>query len=161
LSRPADKLDGIDRALIEFMGENAIPLARIALGITYVWFGALKLFGVSPVADLVRKTSPISSEKVVLATGLVEVVIGFGLLFRVALRLTLALFFLQLLGTFMVMLRHPQETFQRGNPLVLTERGEFIVKNLVLLAAGLAVGSTARRQTEKIPVATGQPADVA
>ncbi len=34
--------------------------------------------------------------------------------------------------------------FQDGNPLLLTVEGEFVVKNLVLLSAGMVVGATVR-----------------
>lgn len=35
----------------------------------------------------------------------------------------------------------PDVAFQDGNPLMLTTGGEFVVKNLVLLSAGLIIGS--------------------
>lgn len=79
-----------------------------------------------------------------------EVALGIALLFRFYLRLTLLLFFLQLAGTFLVLIVHPEEAFQNGNPLMLTQTGEFVVKNLVLLSAGIAVGSTVRRGREPI-----------
>ena len=50
-------------------------------------------------------------------------------------------FAIQLVGTFMVFLVLPQVAFSKGNPLLLTVEGEFVAKNLVLLAAGLVVGS--------------------
>jgi hypothetical protein len=62
------------------------------------------------------------------------------------LRLTLLFFFLQMAGTFLVLIVHPDLSFQNGNPLLLTVLGEFVVKNLVLLSAGLAVGSTVDRR---------------
>jgi hypothetical protein len=37
-------------------------------------------------------------------------------------------------------------TFQRGNPPLLTVEGEFVVTNLVLIAAALVVGTTVRRK---------------
>ena len=67
---------------------------------------------------------------------------GAGLLFGAALRLTLFLLWLQLAGTFLVLIVRPDIAFQHGNPLLLTTEGEFVIKNLVLIAAGLAVGST-------------------
>ncbi len=156
---PSDRLNRVDRAITAFMGKYAIPCLRVALGITYIWFGALKIFGVSPVADLVRKTSLfLPNRLVVQLVGTWEVAVGTGLLFRVALRPTLLLFFLQMLSTFMVLIVRPREAFRDGNPLLLTERGEFIVKNLVFLAAGIAIGSTARRKSEKIDASTGQVA---
>gem|GEM_PF-3161571 len=63
-----------------------------------------------------------------------------GLLTGIALRLTLLLFWLQMAGTFLVL--RPEVSFQRNNPLLLTMTGEFVVKNLVLIAAGLVIGST-------------------
>jgi uncharacterized membrane protein YkgB len=37
-------------------------------------------------------------------------------------------------------------TFQHGNPLLLRVEGEFVLKNLVLIAAALVVGTTVRRK---------------
>ena len=73
-----------------------------------------------------------------------------GFLFRVALRLTLPLFFLQVAGTFMTFVFHPREAYHKGNPLLLTQIGEFIVKNLVLLAAGIVIGSSVRKKRGQI-----------
>jgi putative oxidoreductase len=61
----------------------------------------------------------------------------------------LALLFLQLAGTFLVLLIWPEAAFQEGNPLFLTTEGEFVIKNLVLIAAGLAVGGTVRHGCKK------------
>ena len=73
-----------------------------------------------------------------------EIAVGVGLLFAVALRLTLFLFWLQMAGTFLVLVAKPAIAFQGGNPLLLTTEGEFVIKNLVLIAAGLVVGGTVR-----------------
>jgi len=62
------------------------------------------------------------------------------------LRLTLALFWLQMAGTFLSLIILPGRAFQDGNPLLLAVTGEFIIKNLVLIAAGLVIGSTVRRR---------------
>jgi hypothetical protein len=61
-------------------------------------------------------------------------------------RLTLLLFLAQMVGTFLTFLILPNVVFQHGNPLLLTVEGEFVVKNLVLIAAGLVVGTTVRRK---------------
>ncbi len=138
--------ESLDQTLIRFMTAYGVLLLRIALAITFVWFGALKIVGQSPVADLVASTvywfpAPI----VVPALGIWEVLVGLGLLFGIALRLTLLLFWLQLAGTFLVLVLHPELAFQHGNPLILTMTGEFVIKNLVLIAAGIVIGSTVRR----------------
>jgi putative oxidoreductase len=51
------------------------------------------------------------------------------------------LFVLQMLGTFLVLVVQPDIAFQEANPLLLTTEGEFVIKNLVLLSAGLLIGS--------------------
>jgi uncharacterized membrane protein YkgB len=131
------------------MEAYGILLLRLALAIVFIWFGALKVFGQSPVADLVADTAYwLPSEFVVKSLGVWEIIVGIGLLFPVALRLTLALFWLQMLGTFLVLLMHPDRAFD-GNPLLLTLTGEFVVKNLVLIAAGLVIGSTVRRREDR------------
>jgi uncharacterized membrane protein YkgB len=145
------RIGQVDRSIIRFLQKTAIPTLRITLGIVYIWFGALKVFGVSPVTDLLAKTlHPLPEKLVVPCIGVWEMAVGIGLLFRIALRVTLALFFLQLAGTFSTMLRRPQDTFQDNNPLLLTKDGEFVLKNLVLLAAGIAVGSRVHRESEEI-----------
>ena len=127
-----------------FIDKIAIPLLRLSLGIVYIWFGALKIFGVSPVSDIVAKTlRPLPENVSVPLMGLWEVTIGIGLLLRMALKAILPLFFLQIAGTFMTFLRAPEEVFQDNNPLLLSKEGEFALKNLVLLSAGLAVATQA------------------
>jgi hypothetical protein len=57
----------------------------------------------------------------------------------------------QLLGTFLVLLVQPEVAFQDGNPLLLTVEGEFVIKNLVLITAGMVVGTTVRRRSVTPP----------
>ena len=133
----------LDRLMIDFMTANGTRLLRVALAITFIWFGALKVVGRSPVADLVAQTVYwLPPAFFVPFLGWWEVVVGVGLLLRVALRLVLLLFWLQMAGTFLVLVLRPELAFQSGNPLLLTVAGEFVIKNLVLIAAGLVIGST-------------------
>ena len=133
-----------------FLNTIAIPLLRWSLGIVYVWFGLLKVFGVSPVSDLVAKAlDPVPTRVSVPFVGALEVVIGIGLMTRTALKAILALFFLQLGGTFTLLFRRPREVFKKGNPLLLTQEGEFMLKNLVLLAGGLVVATRADEDDDR------------
>ena len=144
LSRAVDR---VDARLIPFLRRAAIPMLRISLGLVFVWFGALKVLDVSPVADLVARTVYwVDPDLFVTALGFFEVFVGVMLLFGWALRLTLALFVAQMIGTFLTFLVLPEVTFRHGNPLLLTVEGEFVVKNLVLISAALVVGTTVRRQ---------------
>lgn len=81
--------------------------------------------------------------------GGLEVAIGLGLLVPVALRLTLALSWAQMLGTLAVFLIEPGRAFEGNNPLLLSTESEFIVKNLVLITAGLVIASTLHARPEE------------
>jgi putative oxidoreductase len=141
-------LDALDRRITRFLATYSITILRIALGIVFIWFGGLKIAGESPVEDLVREMlwwAP--QENVVLGLGIFEVIVGASLLTAFALRLILLLFWAQLVGTFLVLVLRPDIAFQDpSNPLLLTVEGEFVVKNLVLIAGGLVVGSTVKRR---------------
>jgi uncharacterized membrane protein YkgB len=150
LRRPIDR---IDEAAANFMERYGVTVLRIALAVVFVWFGALKVIDRSPVEDLVKDTiyppfggrGFLPEDTFLVVIGVWEIIIGVGLLVPVLLRLTLALFWLQMAGTFLSLIILPGRAFQDGNPLLLDVTGEFIVKNLVLIAAGLVIGSTVRR----------------
>lgn len=139
-------LDRIDARVTDFLDRYGILALRIALGVVYIWFGALKVIDRSPVEQLVRDTVFFlpDGQYILYGMGAWEIVIGLGLLFPVALRLTLAMLWLQLAGTFLALVVLPGDCFQDDNPLLLTTTGEFVVKNIVLITAGLAIGSTVR-----------------
>jgi putative oxidoreductase len=136
------RLEALDAIILRTLDRAALPILRLSLAVVFLWFGGLKIFGVTPVADLVAKTVYwLDPQWVVPLLGILEVVVGVGLLLRRALRLVLALFVLQMLGTFLVLIVQPEIAFQGSNPLLLTTEGEFVIKNLVLLSAGLLIGS--------------------
>ncbi|MBI2053389.1 MAG: DoxX family membrane protein [Candidatus Sungbacteria bacterium] len=136
-----EKFKTADRFLISIMQERSISLLRIALGVVFLWFGALKVAGVSPVADLIAETySFLPAQSFLMVLGVWEIIIGIGLIFKIALRTTLALLWIQMLGTFGAPLMAPHIFFLGGNPLLLTVQGEFVIKNIVLITAGLVIG---------------------
>jgi uncharacterized membrane protein YkgB len=142
----ATLIDRLDQTITAFLRRWSIPALRVSLGVVFVWFGAMKVFDVTPVADLVASTVYwFDPGWVVPVLGVLEVIVGVGLLFRIALRLVLGLFAVQMVGTFLVLALLPEISFDGGNPLLLTVEGEFVVKNLVLLSAGMVVGATVRR----------------
>lgn len=150
--RVRERLTRFDDWMIAVLGRWGIPVLRLSLGLVFVWFGALKVAGVSPVSDLVSRTVYwVDPSWFVPALGAVEVLIGVALLAGRALRLVLFLFWGELLGTFLVLVVQPDVAFRSGNPLLLTVEGEFVVKNLVLLSAGLVVGSTVQRRRRPKP----------
>lgn len=139
----------LESGAIELMRRHSLGILRLALAAVFLWFGALKLLDVSPVADLVADTwSLLPARLAVVITGTVEVAIGVGLLTNRLLRLTLLLFFGLLAGTALVIVTDPGLAFRDGNPLKLSVTGEFIVKNLILVAAGCTIVGSLTKQEE-------------
>jgi uncharacterized membrane protein YphA (DoxX/SURF4 family) len=143
-------LDSFDRRLTAWMADHGVLLLRLSLGVIFLWFGALKFFpGLSPAQDLAARTIdamtfgnvPMRAAIVILAAW--ECLIGIGLLVGKMLRFTLLLLWLQMLGTVTPAFLFPAEVFVHF-PYALTLEGQYIVKNLVLVTAGLVIGATVR-----------------
>ena len=141
----ADSVDRLDRRVTAWMGRYGLTMMRVALGIIFFWFGALKLFpGLSPAEDLVRNSVPFVDPtffQPVLAVW--EMAIGLGLITGYFMRLTLLLLFLQMPGTALPLVMTPAACFT-SFPFGLTLEGQYIVKNLALITAGIVLGSTVR-----------------
>ena len=144
-------IERTDNVIVPWLKRWSISLLRVSLGVVFVWFGALKVLDVSPVVDLVADTVYwVDSDWFVPLLGTAEILIGLGLALGRALRLVLLGLVGQMVGTFLVFVILPDVAFLDGNPLKLTVEGEFVIKNLVLLTAGLVVGaSVGSREAEK------------
>jgi uncharacterized membrane protein YkgB len=130
-------------------------IMRIGLGIVFFWFGTLKLVpGLSPAEELVRNTVYFVDPDIFLPIlAIWEMLIGLGLIFAKFMRLTLLLLFLQMPGTALPLLILP-EVVWTSFPFGLTLEGQYIIKNLVLIGAGLVLGGTVRGgQLEPEPLA--------
>lgn len=113
-------------------------LLRLSLAAVFMWYGALKFMGLSPVEPLLLQTLPwVPDEVLVNAVGGLEVAIGLGFLFPATVPIAVVLMWGELLGTFLAFVTCPERVYRGVNPFLLTTEGEFILKNLVFLAAGL------------------------
>jgi uncharacterized membrane protein YkgB len=134
----------IDAAIAGAMDRWSVPVLRVTVAVVFVWFGALKVFDVSPAADLVSRTVYFfPPETFVPILGVWEVVIGICLLYRPLIRVGIFLLFLQLPGTFLPVILLPEVVF-RTFPYALTVEGQYIAKNLVIIGAALVIGGTVR-----------------
>ena len=140
----------IDRKLTVWMAKNGVRFLRISIGIVFVWFGSLKFFdGVSPAQGLAVKTIDIltfglfNDKTIIIGLAILEVLIGIGLLLNRFLRETLLLLYLQMLGTFTPLILFTGEVFT-SFPLVLSLEGQYIIKNVIIVSAGIVIGATVR-----------------
>lgn len=140
-------LDKFDRLVVWTMDAFGIKFARLALGIVFIWFGALKMIGdLSPAYDLVAATVYwLTPEIIIPLIGLWEIAIGVAFLFPPLTRLALLLLIPQMPATFLPLVLLPAVTFTVV-PWGLTLEGQYIVKNLVIIACALIIGGTALRK---------------
>jgi len=105
----------------------------------------LKFFpGMSPAEGLVRNTIYFIDPDIfvpILAGW--EVLIGIGLITGKFMRVTLLLLYLQMPGTALPLILLPDVVWNIF-PYGLTLEGQYIIKNLVLIGAGLVLGGTVR-----------------
>lgn len=130
---------------------RSTTILRISLAAVFLGFGVLKFFpGVSSAEELVMKTLDAltfgmlpAREGVVLVAAL-ECTIGLGLLTKRFLRLALVLLGFQMIGAMSPLVLFPGELF--GGPFhAPTLEGQYVLKDVVLISAGLVLGATSRR----------------
>lgn len=132
------------------MARHGVRLLRISLGVVFLWFGFLKFFpGLSPAQDLAIRTislltfGAVPTWLALPVLALWESLIGLGLIFGKFMRATLFLLFVQMLGTITPLFLFPFESFYKF-PYAPTLEGQYIIKNIVLVAAGIVIGATVR-----------------
>ncbi len=142
-------LNNLDNILVNWMSRYGLLVLRVGLGIVFFWFGLLKFFpGISPAEGLVRNTVYFINPDLFLPVlAAWETLIGIGLIWGKYMRLTLLLLFLQMPGTALPIFILPDVVWTHF-PYGLTLEGQYIVKNLVLIGAGLVLGATVRKKSD-------------
>lgn len=133
-----------DTRLINFFRKISIPFARFALFVVFFYFGLLKVIGLSPASELVERlfveTIPFMSFTTFLVLfGLFECLIGILFLIKGAERVVIPLLFVHMITTFGPLFLLPQETWSAF--LVPTLEGQYIIKNLVIMATALGIAA--------------------
>ncbi|MBN1143904.1 MAG: DoxX family membrane protein [Bacteroidales bacterium] len=139
-----------DIVITSWMSKNGLTFLRISIGIIFFWFGVLKYFeGLSPAEGIAIRTIDVLTfhllpeRLIIVGLATWEVLIGIGLLLNAFMRETLLLLFLQMMGTFTPLFLFPSDVFHVF-PIALTLEGQYIVKNIVLISAGIVLGATVR-----------------
>ena len=150
-----DWFNKVDPHITSWMNRYGLLLLRISVGIVFVWFGVLKFFpGVSAAQDLAIRTIELLTfglvPEALIINGLAlwEVVIGIGLISGKFMRETLLLLFLQMIGTFAPIFLFPDEVFNHI-PYAPTLEGQYIIKNIVIISAGIVLGGSLRSRAVK------------
>lgn len=134
----------MDQRIAAWMREYAPTMLRLSLAIVFIWFGGLKITGGSPAEEIVKRTVYWFDPRWFIPTlGVWEVAIGVCMLWKPLIRLSIALLLLQMPGTFLPLLLLPEVCFTKI-PWVPSLEGQYIIKNLVLISAAIAVGGSVR-----------------
>ncbi len=144
------KLERSEERVTRWLVHRSIAILRIGLGCVFLGFGLLKFFpGLSPAEALVKETLDVLTLGVVPASvgivlvAITECLIGLGLITNRFSRLTLALLGFQMIGAMSPLLLFSGELF--GGPFhAPTLEGQYVIKDVVLISAGLVVGATLR-----------------
>lgn len=134
----------LDIQLIHFFRRISVPTARIALFIVFFWFGILKVLGMSPAGALVyqlyEQTIPfLAFDQFYFAFAAFECLIGILFLIPRQERIVLPLLLVHMVTTFLPLIFLPSGTWQSF--LVPTMEGQYIIKNLVIIAAAMGIAA--------------------
>jgi len=137
-------LHTIDLKLIHFFRKISVPIARFGLFVVFFWFGALKVIGMSSASGVVERlfesTIPFMSFGTFLILfGLFECLIGILFLIRGFERVVIPLLFIHMITTFGPLYFLPEETW--SGFMVPTLEGQYIIKNLLIIAAAVGIAS--------------------
>ena len=140
--RISHSYDAVDHQLISFVNRYGLSILRLSLATVFLWFGLLKVLDASPVTPLAEDLIPvIPTETFVFALGIMEIGAGMSLVFKKLLKVSIAIMVTHLVSTFSLLVILQETMINNSNPLLLTLEGEFIIKNLVLIAGALVVAS--------------------
>ena len=143
-----DKFDQLDTRINRWLVANSISILRVCMGIVFFGFGILKFFpGISPIESLASRTTT------VLTLGLfhganardfvagLECIIGVCFISGRFLRVGVWLMAAQMIGAMSPLLIFPSELFP-GPQHAPTLAAQYIIKDIILIAAGMVVAST-------------------
>lgn len=122
---------------------SLVWINRFALSVVFIWFGALKLFHLSPAEPLITHlhnitlSGLIDIDKFIVLLGFAECTIGLLWLLPSITKWAFHIFSLHMFTTFLPLAFLTGETWQ--NQFALTLTGQYIVKNIVLIASATTI----------------------
>lgn len=132
--------------IADLLARYSVTLLRVSLGLVFLGFGIPKFFDRSPAQDLAERTT--EALTLGLATGTtagilvaaLESSIGLCLVTGRQIRLGLALLAVTTVGILSPLVLFPDELFA-GKDHAPTLEGQYVLKDIVLLASGLVIAA--------------------
>ena len=134
----------VDLRLIAFFKRAFLPFARVALFVVFFWFGILKVLGLSPASPLAEALTAQTVgmqyfDQLFLVLSVIECVIGVLFLIPKATRIVIPLLLIHMAVVCSPLVLVPSEVWTGF--LVPTLEGQYIIKNLVIVAVAIGVAS--------------------
>lgn len=140
------KLAVLDHDIVHLFRRINLPAARISIFIVFFWFGLLKLLGLSPAAaiveslyDAINPISLLDFRIFYFLFAALECIIGILFLIKGVERLVLPLLLVHMAATFLPLVFLPEIVWQA--PWVPTLEGQYIIKNVVIIAAAMGIAA--------------------
>jgi len=139
---------GLEGAVTAWLHQHSVTLLRISMGAVLLGFGVLKYFpGVSPAEGLVLVPTKlftfglVPDQMLMVLTAIMECALGLSLILGRGLRVSVYLLVPSVLGFLSPALLAPQRLFS-GPDHAPTLEGQYVLKDVVLLAAALVIAAT-------------------
>lgn len=134
----------LDHKVIYFLRKISVPVARLALFIVFFWFGLLKLIGLSPAGPLVhllfdQTINFMAFNTFYMLFAAFECIIGILFLIKGLERVVFPLLLIHITTTILPLIFLPQIVWQSA--FVPTLEGQYIIKNLVIIATAIGIVS--------------------
>lgn len=131
--------------LMRLLDRVSPTFLRLSLGVVLLWIGALKFVDPTPVVGLLEASLPfLASTGFVYLLGALEVLAAILLIAGVALPLVGIFVAGLFVGTLTIFVVAPAVSYGDAGFPRLTLAGEFLLKDLVLMAAALSVATASR-----------------
>jgi uncharacterized membrane protein YphA (DoxX/SURF4 family) len=141
-------LQSLDAGIHRVLRAHSVALLRTVVGLVILAFGVLKFFpDVSPVEELTKMTTDkltfglVPGHIAIVIVATIETIIGLLLITGRFLRLAVYLLFGQLIGILAPLVLFTDRLFA-GPHSAPTLEGQYVIKDLILVAAGFVVAST-------------------
>ena len=137
-------IKSLDSKIINWAQRRERTWFHISIAIVFIWFGILKVLGLSPAGALVHslfeQTIPfLSFDAFYLFFGWLEVLIGVLFLTPRMERVVIPILFLHMITTAGPLFFLPSETWQSF--MVPTLVGQYIIKNVVIVAVAIGIAA--------------------
>jgi uncharacterized membrane protein YkgB len=136
------KLYRLDNKIIHFFRKVSVSVARFALFVVFFWFGILKLLGLSPAGNMVHSLFDqtihfMQFGPFYIIFALFECLIGILFLIKGTERIVFPLLLIHMVTTAMPLFLLTDITWQSF--MVPTLEGQYIIKNLVIIATAIGL----------------------